>query len=89
MAITDAPPLAAVDAALTHGRASGVTELVQPSRPTLAIVKQNVAIAVGLKSAIVVTTVTGTTGPWVAILADTGATALLTLTQLRLLAPHR
>jgi len=65
---------------------SGVAELVQLSRATLANVKQNVAVAVGLKLIFVVTTVTGTTGLWVAILADTGATVLVTLNALRLLA---
>jgi Cd2+/Zn2+-exporting ATPase len=63
-----------------------VAELVQLSRATLANVKQNVAVAVGLKLVFVVTTVTGTTGLWVAILADTGATVLVTLNALRLLA---
>ncbi len=65
---------------------SGVAELVQLSRATLANVKQNVAVAVGLKLIFVVTTVTGTTGLWVAILADTGATVLVTLNALWLLA---
>jgi Zn2+/Cd2+-exporting ATPase len=78
--------LEAADAALMHGRVSGVAELVQLSRATLANVKQNVAVAVGLKLIFVVTTVTGTTGLWVAILADTGATVLVTLNALRLLA---
>ena len=63
-----------------------LAELVQLSRATLANVKQNVAVAVGLKLIFVVTTVTGTTGLWVAILADTGATVLVTLNALWLLA---
>ena len=52
----------------------------------LADSRQNVAIALGLKGALLVTTVLGVTGLWPAILADTGATVLVTLNALRLLA---
>ena len=41
--------------------------------------------ALGLKGLFLVTTVFGMTGLWVAVLADTGATALVTLNALRLL----
>ena len=78
--------LEAADAALMKERVTGIAELVQLSRATLANVKANVAIAVGLKLVFLVTTVTGTTGLWLAILADTGATVLVTLNALRLLA---
>ena len=78
--------LEAADAALLRERVSGVAELVQLSRATLTNVKQNVAVAVGLKLVFLVTTVTGVTGLWPAILADTGATVLVTLNALRLLA---
>jgi Cd2+/Zn2+-exporting ATPase len=49
-------------------------------------VKQNVAVAVGLKAVFLVTTMLGITGLWPAIMADTGATVLVTLNSLRLLA---
>ncbi|WP_376094000.1 HAD-IC family P-type ATPase [Roseomonas sp. CCTCC AB2023176] len=78
--------LESADAALMRERVRGVAELVELSRATLANVKGNVAIAVGLKFVFLVTTVTGTTGLWLAILADTGATVLVTLNALRLLA---
>ena len=78
--------LEAADAALLRGRVSGVADLVALSRDTLANVKQNVAVAVGLKLVFLVTTVLGVTGLWPAILADTGATVLVTLNALRLLA---
>ncbi|ONG55991.1 cadmium-translocating P-type ATPase [Pseudoroseomonas deserti] len=77
--------LEAADAALLQQRVTGVAELVALSRATLANVKQNVAVAVGLKLLFVATTLTGTTGLWLAILADTGATVLVTLNALRLL----
>jgi Cd2+/Zn2+-exporting ATPase len=51
----------------------------------MANIRQNVAIALGLKGVFLVTTVLGLTGLWLAILADTGATVLATLNALRLL----
>ncbi|MDB5413815.1 MAG: heavy metal translocating P-type ATPase, partial [Rubritepida sp.] len=55
------------------------------SRATMTNVKQNVAVAVGLKAVFLVTTLAGITGLWPAIMADTGATVLVTLNALRLL----
>ena len=51
----------------------------------MANIRQNIAIALGLKAVFLVTTVLGVTGLWIAILADTGATVLVTLNALRLL----
>ncbi len=80
-----AAALEAADAALLSGRVSGVAELVALSRATLANMRQNVAVAVGLKLVFLGTTLVGVTGLWPAILADTGATVLVTLNALRLL----
>ena len=55
------------------------------SRATLNNIHQNVAIALGLKAVFLVTTVLGITGLWPAVLADTGATVLVTINALRLL----
>jgi Cd2+/Zn2+-exporting ATPase len=77
--------LEAADAAVLRDRVTGVAELVGLSRATMANVKQNVAVAVGLKAVFLVTTLMGLTGLWPAILADTGATVLVTLNALRLL----
>ena len=78
--------LETADAALLHERISGVAELVSLSRATLSNVRQNVAVAVGLKLVFLATTLAGVTGLWPAILADTGVTVLVTLNALRLLA---
>ncbi len=80
--------LEAADAALLRERVSGVAELVALSRATLANIRQNVAVAVGLKLVFLGTTLAGVTGLWPAILADTGATVLVTLNALRLLRWH-
>ena len=58
---------------------------MQLARATLANVRQNIAVALGLKVVFLVTTVLGTTGLWIAVLADTGATVLVTMNALRLL----
>ena len=77
--------LEAADAAVLKDRVTGVAELLAVSGVTMANVKQNVAVAVGLKVVFLVTTLIGITGLWPAILADTGATVLVTLNALRLL----
>jgi Cd2+/Zn2+-exporting ATPase len=68
--------LETADAALLRGR---VAELVGLSRATLSTIRQNVGGALGLKAIFLVTTLAGFTGFWPAILADTGATVLVTL----------
>ncbi|MDR6306314.1 hypothetical protein GGQ85_004043 [Nitrobacter vulgaris] len=62
-----------------------VAELVALSRATLANIWQNITLALGLKSVFLVTTLFGATPLWMAILADTGATVLVTTNALRLL----
>lgn len=77
--------LEAADAAVLNNRISDVAGLVRLSRQTNAVIRQNVAIALGLKAVFLVTTIVGLTGLWIAILADTGATVLVTVNALRLL----
>ena len=55
------------------------------SRLTLGVVRQNVALAVGLKGLFLLTTLVCLTGLWPAVLADNGALVLVTLNSLRLL----
>ena len=54
-------------------------------RAALANIRQNVAIALGLKLAFVVLAATGVATMWMAIVADTGASLLVTANSLRLL----
>jgi Cd2+/Zn2+-exporting ATPase len=77
--------LETADAALLGGRVTDVAALVRLSRATMRNIHQNVAIALGLKAVFLVTTVVGITGLWPAILADTGATVIVTMNALRLL----
>ena len=73
------------DAAVLHGRVTDVAAMVDLSRRTMANIHTNIIIALGLKAVFLVTTIVGTTGLWPAILADTGATVLVTLSALRIL----
>ena len=59
--------------------------MIELSQATINNIRQNVALALGLKGVFLVTSLFGITGLWVAVLADSGATALVTLNALRLL----
>ncbi len=77
--------LETADAAILRDRVTDVPALIRLARATMGNIRQNVAIALGLKAVFLVTSVLGITGLWIAILADTGATVLVTLNALRLL----
>ncbi len=77
--------LETADAAITHNRVSELPVMIELSRATLSNIRQNITLALGLKAVFLVTTLLGFTGLWVAVLADSGATALVTLNALRLL----
>ena len=77
--------LETADAALLKNRVTGIAELIELSRATLRNVKTNVAMALGFKAVFLVTTALGITGMWIAVMADTGATVLVTLNAMRLL----
>jgi Cd2+/Zn2+-exporting ATPase len=77
--------LETADAAVLHGRVGDVAEMIGLSKRTMANIRQNITIALGLKAVFLVTTIAGITGLWPAILADTGATVLVTINALRLL----
>ena len=78
--------LETADAAILHGRVKDVANMVSLSRLTMNNIWQNIVISLGLKAVFLVTTVLGITGLWPAILADTGATVLVTANAMRLLA---
>ncbi|MGH6861134.1 MAG: heavy metal translocating P-type ATPase [Phyllobacterium sp.] len=78
--------LETADAAILHGRVVDVANMVDLSKRVMGNIHQNITVALGLKAVFLVTTVVGITGLWPAILADTGATVLVTANAMRLLA---
>lgn len=79
--------LETADAAVLHGHVRDAAALFALSKRTMANIRQNVTVALGLKAVFLVTTIASITGLWLAILADTGATVLVTMNALRLLRP--
>jgi Cd2+/Zn2+-exporting ATPase len=77
--------LETASAALLRNKVTDVAAMIRLARAAMANIRQNIAIALGLKAVFLVTTIFGLTGLWLAILADTGATVLVTLNALRLL----
>jgi Cd2+/Zn2+-exporting ATPase len=77
--------LETADIAILRDRVTDVATLIRLSRATMTNIRQNIALAFGFKLVFLATTVLGLTGLWAAILADTGATILVTLNALRLL----
>ena len=77
--------LETADAALTHNRLTELAGMINLARATHNNIRQNITIALGLKGVFLVTTLLGVTGLWLAVLADSGATALVTANALRLL----
>lgn len=73
------------DIALLKSRVTDVAHLIALSRATMRNIHQNVIFALGLKGIFLITTVFGITGLWIAVMADAGATVLVTLNALRLL----
>ena len=77
--------LETADAAILRDRVTDIPSTIRLSRAAMANIRQNVTLALGLKAVFLVTTIFGLTGLWIAIMADTGATVLVTLNALRLL----
>ena len=77
--------LETADAAVLHGRVQDIPDMITLSRSVMGNIHQNITIALGLKVVFLVTTILGITGLWPAILADTGATVLVTANAMRLL----
>ncbi|WFQ79252.1 zinc/cadmium/mercury/lead-transporting ATPase [Xenorhabdus sp. SF857] len=77
--------LETADAALTHNRLTGLPEIIALSRSARYNIRQNITIALGLKAIFLITSLLGITGLWMAVLADSGATALVTVNAVRLL----
>jgi Cd2+/Zn2+-exporting ATPase len=74
------------DIALMKDDLTKVAEAVILGRRTLRIIRFNVTFALAIKALFLTLAIAGLAGLWLAILADTGATLLVILNSLRLLA---
>jgi len=72
------------DIGLLKDRLTGVADAIRLARKTRRTILVNIIIAVGLKLVFLVLAVFGITNLWTAILADTGATILVTVNALLL-----
>ena len=77
--------LQAADAVMWDGDMRRVPLLLQRSREAMAVVRQNVVLAIGSKAAFAVLAAFGLATLWMAVVADVGATLLVTANGLRLL----
>jgi Cd2+/Zn2+-exporting ATPase len=73
------------DVALLTNDLSAVAHAVRLGRAAIRTIRVNVAIALGLKLAFVAMAATGVATLWMAVLADTGASLIVTANSLRLL----
>jgi Cd2+/Zn2+-exporting ATPase len=83
-AMGSAAALEIADIALMTDELPKVPYTIRLSRATLANIRTNVAISIGLKVAFVVLAVAGMATLWMAVLADTGASALVVANAVRL-----
>jgi Cd2+/Zn2+-exporting ATPase len=80
-----ATALEAADVALMSDELQKLPYALRLSRATLANVRANVAISIGLKAAVLALAVAGWSTLWMAVLADTGASVLVVANAMRLL----
>ena len=78
--------LETADVALMSDDLAQLARFFSLGRRTVAIIRQNVAVSVLVKLAVLILAMTGTATLWMAVFADTGVSLLVTLNGMRLLA---
>jgi Zn2+/Cd2+-exporting ATPase len=76
--------LESADIALMADDVSKLPFTIRLSRKTVRIIKQNISFSLGIKLVAVLFIIAGWLPLWLAILADVGATLLVTLNGMRL-----
>ncbi|MFT3951395.1 MAG: heavy metal translocating P-type ATPase [Oscillospiraceae bacterium] len=79
----------AADVVLMEDSPSKIAQAVKISRRTMAIVRQNIVFAIGIKVAVMLLSVAGLAGLWAAVFADVGVSVLAILNSLRALKTPR
>jgi Cd2+/Zn2+-exporting ATPase len=75
----------AADVVLMDDKPSKIALAVRIARRTLAIARQNVVFAIGVKAAVLVLAAFGIATMWLAVFADVGVTVLAVLNAMRAL----
>ena len=75
----------AADVVLMDDKPSKIAEAITIARRTLAIARQNVWLAIGVKVSVLVLAVAGIATMWLAVFADVGVTVLAVLNAMRTL----
>lgn len=73
------------DVAIMDDDLRKIPAFIQLSRQTAAILKQNIALALGIKAVFLAMTITGHATMWMAVFADVGVSLLVVFNGLRLL----
>jgi Cd2+/Zn2+-exporting ATPase len=84
-AIGSAAALESADIALMSDELQKIPYVLRLSRATLANIRVNVALSIGLKIAVLGLAIAGLSTLWMAVLADTGASVLVVANAMRLL----
>ena len=79
--------LETADVAILSPQLDRVTELIQLSRRTRWILKQNIALALGIKLLVMLLALAGQATMWMAVASDVGASLLVIFNGTRLLRP--
>jgi Cd2+/Zn2+-exporting ATPase len=75
----------AADVVLMDDKPSKIATAIRIARRTLAIARQNVWLAIGIKLAVLVLAAFGVATMWMAVFADVGVTVLAVLNAMRAL----
>ena len=75
----------AADVVLMDDKPSKIALAIRVARRTLAIARQNVAFAIGVKVAVLILAAVGIATMWLAVFADVGVTVLAVLNAMRAL----
>jgi Cd2+/Zn2+-exporting ATPase len=75
----------ASDVVIMTDEPSKIAEAIKISRRTLRIVKQNIALALGVKAAVLILGAIGVASMWAAVFADVGVAVLAILNAIRML----
>ena len=76
------------DVALMDDDLRKIPEFIRLSRATAAVLKQNIALALGIKAVFLVLAIAGQATLWMAVFADMGASLLVVFNGMRLLRPR-